>query len=352
MRVAIDQSPLTIHKGRGIGFYTQRLLESLSTPQRVRPFGSDPLEIINFTGKTTPKVDLIHYPGFTLFSKPPKKTLLPYIVTVHDLIPLDYPQHFPPGLRGRLIWYLQKKWLKQASSIITDSQASKKSIIKHTGIKDEQIKVIYLAPDKIFTTLNNQTRLKAIQNRYQLPDKFVLYVGDLNWNKNVLSLTKSCLDLGYPLVVVGKQTFNNDYDRSHPENQDLRTFQSQALTNPTKILRIGFVPTRDLVSIYNLATIYAQPSIAEGFGLPILEAFACGCPVITSKHTSTKEIAGKASLLINPNKDVELAKALSKLWSNSTLRTKLSKLGLKQAKLFTWAKTAQQTYAVYQKAFL
>jgi glycosyltransferase involved in cell wall biosynthesis len=338
MRVALDQSPLTIHKGRGIGYYTQRLTEALKT------------KIIKFTGTVIPKADLIHYPGFTLFTKPPKKTSLPFIVTVHDLIPLDYPQHFPPGLRGRLIWYLQKKWLKLAKTIITDSKASKKSIIKHTGIDARKINVIYLAADKVFTTLNNQTKLKAIQKRYQLPEKFVLYVGDLNWNKNILSLTKACLDLDYPLVVVGKQTFNNDYDRSHPENQDLRTFQSQAQTNPTKILRIGFVPTRDLVAIYNLATIYAQPSIAEGFGLPILEAFACGCPVITSKFTSTAEIAGSAALLIDPKKDIELNESLTKLWTKPALRRRLSTLGLKQAKLFTWAKTAQQTYEVFKKA--
>ena len=242
MRVALDLSPLTIHKGRGIGFYTKRLSEALSVlAKRKKDFSLTTFEA------SLPKADVIHYTGFTLFTKLPKKSPLPYIVTVHDLIPLDYPQQFPPGIRGKLIWYLQKKWLKLASSIITDSKASKKSIIKHTGIQAEKINVVYLAADKIFSTLNNQTKLKAIQKRYQLPDKFVLYVGDLNWNKNILALTKSCLELGFPLVVVGKQTFNNNYDRSHPENQDLRTFQSQAITNPDKILRIGFVPTRDFV---------------------------------------------------------------------------------------------------------
>jgi glycosyltransferase involved in cell wall biosynthesis len=345
MRIALDLKPLEVHKGRGIGFYTQRLSVALSVIAKQKKDFS----ILSSKEKIT-QADLIHYPGFTLFSKPIKKPSLPYIVTVHDLIPLDYPKQFPPGLKGRLTWYLQNKWLTQATAIITDSLASKKSIIKHTGLDDQKINVIYLAADKVFTTLNNQTKLKAIQKRYQLPDKFVLYVGDLNWNKNTQSLTNSCLKLKLPLVVVGKQAFNDDYDRSHPENQDLRTFQSLAISNPNHILRIGFVPTRDLVAIYNLATIYAQPSIAEGFGLPILEAFACGCPVITSKSTSTEEIAGSSALLINPNKDTELKKALVKLWTKPALRTKLSKLGLKQAKLFTWEKTAQQTYEVYQQA--
>jgi glycosyltransferase involved in cell wall biosynthesis len=345
MRVALDLNPLTVHKGRGIGFYTQRLSTALVALAKQKKDFS----LTTFKAKLPP-VDLIHLPGFTLFSKPTKAPSLPLVITVHDLIPLDYPKHFPLGLKGKLIWYLQKKWLRLAKAIITDSKASKKSIIKHTGIDAKKIHVIYLAADKIFTTLNSQTRLKAIQKRYQLPDKFVLYVGDLNWNKNIIALSNSCLKLNLPLVVIGKQTFKDNYDRSHPENQDLRTFQSMAKTNPNQIIRIGFVPTSDLVAIYNLATIYAQPSRAEGFGLPILEAFACGCPVITSKFTSTEEIAGQAALLINPNKDKELSSALKKLWNNPALRTKLSKLGLKQAKLFTWEKTAQQTYAVYQQA--
>ncbi len=347
MRVALDLNPLTIHKGRGIGFYTQRLEKSLSHLAKSKK----DFQLIPFKNKL-PSTDLVHLPGFSPFFlnfKMLKK--LPIIVTVHDLIPIKYPKHFPKGTRGNIKWQIQKRLLPKTAAILTDSEASKKDIIKMTKINAEKIKVIYLAPDKVFTTLNNQSRLKAIQKRYQLPDKFVLYVGDLNWNKNIIFLTKTCLKLNLPLVVVGKKALEDNYDKTHPENQDLRVFQSLALNHPNQILRLGFVPTKDLSYIYNLATIYAQPSIAEGFGLPILESFACGCPVITSKFTSTEEIAGSAALLINPKSPTDLPKALKKLMSSPALRQKLSLLGLKQVKLFSWEKTARLTYEIYQKVY-
>jgi len=118
---------------------------------------------------------------------------------------------------------------------------------------------------------------------------------------------------------------------------------------PKKIIRLGFIPTKDLVCLYNLATVYAQPSIAEGFGLPVLEAFASGCPVVTSNSTSLTEIAGKAALLIDPHKPLELETAIKKLFNQPTLRSKLSKLGLIQSNKFSWQKTAKNTLKVYAK---
>ena len=347
MRVALDLNPLAIHKGRGIGFYTQRLEKALT--KKDSPKGTVLFEIAKFTNKPPKTVDLIHYPGFTLFTKPKTTPSTPFVVTVHDLIPLEYPDHFPLGIKGKLTWTLQKRWLKKASAIITDSKTSKKSIHKHTGISNQKIHVIYLAADKEFTTLNDQIRLKEIQKRYQLPNKFILYVGDLNWNKNIPRLAQTCIDLKYPLVLVGNKALEKNYDKSHLENKDLTIFQSLATSNPDQILRLGFVPTKDLVAIYNLAAIYAQPSISEGFGLPILEAFSCGCPVITSKNTSTEEISGKAALLINPSSQEELSKALKSLWIKQALREKLSKLGLKQVQKFTWGKTKEKTLKVYEK---
>lgn len=340
MRIALDQTPLSIHKGRGIGYYTKQLSDALKKK----------VEIVGFTGKPPGNIDLIHYPGFTLFTKPSKIPQQPFVVTVHDLIPLEYPNQFPLGIKAKLLWQLQKIWLKKASLIITDSKVSQKSIHKYTGIELSKIQVIPLAASSKFTTLNNQSRLKTVQKKLKLPNKFVLYVGDLNWNKNMVALTKTCLELNYPQVIVGQQAINQDYDHSHPENQAQKRFQSLASSNPTKIIRLGFVSTSDLVSIYNLATIYAHPSIAEGFGLPILEAFSCGCPVITSKSTSTHEIAGKAALLINPLSQTELSQALKKLWTKPTLRNQLSKLGLIQAQQFTWPKVIKETINVYEKA--
>ena len=347
MRIALDLDSAKIHKGRGIGFYAQKLHQSLT--KRVRPLRTDPFEVVELTNKSSKKLDLIHYPGFTLFKFPQQIPNTPFVVTVHDLIPLDYPKHFPLGIKGKLAWYLQKKWLKKARAIITDSNASKESIQKHTNISNQKIHVIYLAADKEFTTLNDQIRLNNLKKQYNLPDKFVLYVGDFNWNKNIPLLTQTCIDLKYPLVIVGKKALSDDFDQGHSENHDLVKFQQLAKANSKTIIRLGYLPTHDLVTIYNLATVFAYPSKAEGFGLPILEAFSCGCPVITSKFTSTAEISGKAAILIDPTNLNELKKALKDIWTQPALREKLSKLGLNQVKKFTWDKTIKQTYDVYQK---
>jgi len=120
---------------------------------------------------------------------------------------------------------------------------------------------------------------------------------------------------------------------------------------PDKIIRLGFIPTEDLVGIYNLASFCVQPSFAEGFGLPVLEAMQSGCPVITSQATSLAEISGEAAWLINPYKQKELKRALVTLWQKSGIRRHLVSLGLRQAQRFSWEKTAQETLTVYQKAF-
>jgi glycosyltransferase involved in cell wall biosynthesis len=350
MKVAFNTSSLTsAHKTRGIGFYTQRLYRALENLSR-----SAKLQLIKFDQKIPSQADLVHYPAFTLFHPFPHIPLrsgMPIVFTVHDLIPLKFPRHFPLGLKGRLKWLRQKNRLKKAAAIITDSKASKKDIIKYVGIAEDKITVIHLAADPIFTVVNNQARLDQIKKQYHLPEKFVLYVGDLNWNKNILFLTKACFELNYPLVVIGKQAVSDNYDKHHPENKALVEFQKLAVDHPQKILRLGFIPTNDLVAIYNLAVCLAQPSHAEGFGLPALEAMACGCPVIASQATSLAEIAGSAALLINPNKKQQLTKALQSCWQSQTLRQKLIRVGLKQVQQFSWDKTAQETLKVYQYVF-
>ncbi|MFC1627002.1 glycosyltransferase family 4 protein [Patescibacteria group bacterium] len=349
MRVALNINSLKSgHKYRGLGFYTKRLL--LELEQLSKSTSKSPIQLIKFDNKPPKKADIVHYPAFTLFQ--PKKNISfknKIIFTVHDLIPLKFPKRFPLGIRAKLAWFIQKNNLKKASVLITDSKASKKDIIRFAKIQPDKIKVIYLAADKVFKPLKNKTWLASIKKRYQLPDKFIFYVGDLNYNKNIPLLAQTCLDLDFPLVVVGKRAVAQDFDEKHPETQDLVQFQALAKNNPQKIIRLGFVPTKDLVGLYNLATVYAHPSIAEGFGLPILEAMACGCPVITSRTSSLAEIAGQAALLVNPASRIEITKALKSLWQKPALRQKLSKLGLERNKKFSWQKTAQQTYEVYKK---
>jgi len=162
-------------------------------------------------------------------------------------------------------------------------------------------------------------------------------------------LSKACIQLKYPLVIVGKQSLATDYDKEHVENQDIVKFQKYAQKHHQHILRLGFVPTEDLAGIYNLAACHAQPSIAEGFGLPILEAMASGCPVITSEKTSLSEIAGKAALLVDPEEEKDLIESLKIFWEKPGARRCYISLGLDRAKRFSWEKTALETYRVYKR---
>jgi len=350
MIVGIDNTPLTSpHKVRGVGFYTKRLIKALGKiAKKDKAFSLK-------TGKAKDLisgVDLIHYPFFDpFFLTLPIIKKKPTVATVHDLVPLRFPNHFPLGIRGKLKWLLQRLSLKNAEAIITDSQTSKKDIVRFAGLKEDKVFVVYLAANKIFKPITDKQQLEKIRKKLKLPKKFVLYVGDLNFNKNVNLLAESCLGLKYPLVIVGKQAVDKSYDKSHPENQPLLNLQNLANKNPNKIIRLGFLETNLLVKVYNLATVYCQPSLAEGFGLPILEAMACGCPVVTSKKTSLSEIAGKAALLVNPSKPKELSQTLENCWTKQSVRMRLSKLGLKQAAKFSWEKTASQTLEVYKKVY-
>ncbi|NMB56466.1 glycosyltransferase family 4 protein [Candidatus Beckwithbacteria bacterium] len=354
MQIVFDlSSTQSGHKFRGIGFYTQRLYDNLKLLAK----NDKSFDLVGFTGKVgvimvSKNKNLYHFPAFSPFFFSFPLTLVNHaIITVHDLIPLQYPEKYPVGFKGKLRWQIQKYLLKYVKKIITDSQASKEAIISILGIKEDKIAVVYPAADKIFRKIEDEYLLNEIANKYHLPKFFLLYVGDLNWNKNVVRLAKIAIKNNLTLVVIGKQATNKNIDRSHPWNQELVKFQRLAYKNQNLIKCLGFVPTDDLVGIYNLATCFVYPSIAEGFGLPILEAMQCACPVITSDQSSTKEIAQDAALLINPLSNKKLEETILALVNDEHLRQQLAKQGLEQAKKFSWKKTAQQTLEVYKKVY-
>jgi glycosyltransferase involved in cell wall biosynthesis len=185
--------------------------------------------------------------------------------------------------------------------------------------------------------------LNNVRRKYSLPESFVLYVGDINYNKNILGLIKafSGLEGNASLVLVGKAFWEKDL----PETQAIIQL-IKSLKLEKKVLRLGFLPAQDLVAIYNLASVYCQPSFYEGFGLPVLEAMACGCPVVAAKNSSLSEICGQAAILVDPENINDMIKGLKKAFLE---KKSLKEKGLTQAKKFSWEKTARQTYEVYQK---
>lgn len=337
MRIAINISPLSSgHKFRGTGSYTRLLHENLPK------FDEDNTYL--FFKKSTElleNVNLIHYPFFDPFSfsfsiKHLNKTL----VTIHDLIPLVFPKHFPAGVKGKIVWNAQKFLLKHVKGIITDSNASKRDIVHLTGITEEKAHVAYLSADKNFK------RLTHLKFKFSLPEKFALYVGDITWNKNIPNLIKAIKMTNVPLVLAGKVWSEEKYNKNNPWNKD-RVIVESLIQNNKQFIRLGFVPNEDIIYLYNAATVFLMPSFYEGFGLPVLEAMQCGCPVITTDKGSLKEVADNAALIVNPNDIESITKAIEKVVNSTAMQKELSEKGLQKSKEFSLEKTIANTVSVY-----
>jgi glycosyltransferase involved in cell wall biosynthesis len=350
-RIALDISPtLDGNKVRGVGFYTKHLIDALQSEIVANPdYRHFTISLID-KPQSLNHYNLVHYPYFDPFrlTLPPQRSI-PTIVTVHDLTPIQFPQHYPKGIKGQIKWWQQKHRLSQVDFIITDSHYSKYSIHQLTSYPLDRIYPIYLAADSRYQP-RSSSQLKNIAQKYQLPSKFILYIGDIGWNKNIPSLVKSCLKLKYPLVIVGSSA--TKAVTSHPETQDILWLQAIARQYPQLVRLTGFVPDEDLPYFYNLATLYCQPSFAEGFGLPALEALQSGCPLIYADTTSLSEVVNHCGLRFNPNIPAQLVTALKRLWTTPKLRQKYTTLGLDRSHFFNWQFTARQTLAVYQLACL
>ena len=356
MKIAIDISPLKKdnflqHRVRGTGFYIENLKKSLLKYYTKNQY------IFYTRGEILPSdIDIVHVPYFEpFFLTLPSTKKYKTIITVHDLTPLVFPKYFPIGIKGKLKWEIQKNRLKNADRIITDSESSKKDIIKHVGIPEERITVVYLAAGEEFRDRGNesenlQIKPRDLKQKYNLPEKFVLYVGDVTWNKNLPRLLKAIKKTNIPLVMVGKALVQKDFDKTNPWNQDLMEVQ-QGVAQNKKIICLGFVSSEDLRILYNIATVFVMPSIYEGFGLPIVEAMTCGLPIITTKEGSLPEVAGNAALYVNAYDEESLSKGISKLFFDKELQKDLVRKGFDQVKKFSWRKTAEATMRTYEKTY-
>lgn len=342
IKVAVDTSALFgPSKFRGIGKYTSKLIEALKLESQV--------EVIEIRDNKVPAdVDIVHYPYFDFFFFTlPLRKKQKTIVTIHDCIPLVFPKYYPLGIKGKVKFFLQKLSLENASAILADSESSKNDIFRYLGVPIEKIKVIYLAADSIYKKMEDGRWNIEIRQKYDLPNDFILYVGDVNYNKNLPGLIRAfklIQNIQLSLVMVGKSF----------ENAKLKEVEALAglienlkLTKRVKIL--GFVPDEDLVRIYNLAKVLCMPSYYEGFALQILEAMSCGCPVVTSNISSMPEVAGEAAVLVDPNNVDEIASGIRKLIEEKEFRNKIINAGFKRASEFSWQKTAKETIKVYEK---
>lgn len=366
IHVAIDESPLVSgHAARGIGVHTKELIQGINDLENE----SVKLEVVDFISTDLSKYDLVHYPFFhPFFPTLPRNCPTKLIVTIHDLIQLIYPIQYSPGLKGKLRYLKQKQLIKKVDGIVTISETSKKDIIRFLNINPQKIKVINLAPKTIYKKLSmNPTFVSEIRKKHKLPSKFVLYVGDINYNKNIPNLISACKIIKIPLVIVGKQALEiesaagsmknlsgpRDWIRfligkPHPEIAHYSKLLSE-FENNTNIIRTGFAADEELVAIYNLAAVYCQPSLYEGFGFPVLEAMACETPAVVARTNALVEIAGDAALVADPEDPKDIGNKIKLVLSNRSLANDLIEKGKKRVKMFSWKKTAQETIDFYRQ---
>jgi len=289
-------------------------------------------------------VDIFHSP---FFAGIPRVGLPKMIVTIHDLSFLKFPEH--RGLKTSR-YFLRRTRLatKNSKKIIVPSKATKKDLETFLKINPRKIQVIYEGVDREFRFIRDRKTIRKKLSKYLPPaQEFILSVCTLEPRKNLARLVKafSLLPLEmqrkYRLVLIGAKGWNNPELFQVINNLNLKG----------KVILPGYVAQKDLPYFYNTATLFAYPSLYEGFGLPVLEAMACGAPVITSNVSSLPEVTGKAAILVNPLKEEEIAGSIRKLILSLRLQKLLRKKSLLQAKKFTWEKTASQTIKTYEQVF-
>jgi glycosyltransferase involved in cell wall biosynthesis len=281
--------------------------------------------------------DLVHGPVFI----GPVCAPCPVVVTIHDLSFIRFPEMFRPANRLYLT-VLTRLSARRARRLIAVSAHAAAETTRLLGIPSQRIDVIYHGVDPMFRPLPGEV-LASFRRRRGLPERFVLFVGTLEPRKNLVRLVDAFArvgDSGTALVLAGGKGWLYDELFARVE----------ALGLCERVIFPGFVMSEELPLWYNAATALAYPSVYEGFGLPVLEAQACGTPVLTSNVSSLPEAAGNAALMVDPYDVEALAAELSRLLADATLRQELRERGIGHAEQFSWSRTAQETACVYRRA--
>ena len=289
--------------------------------------------------------DVFFFPA--VYSFYPMLRRVPTVVTFHDAIAENHPGLIFPSRRSRLFWSA-KSWLamRQADRVMTVSQAAKAEIAAAFRCPPSRIHVVTEGPGEGFRPLDDPTAVRAVRERYRLPDRpLVLYVGGISPHKNLQGLLRARAKMRQPchVVLVG----DHQGDAFHGCYQELVTL-TRARGLEEEVTFTGFVPNDDLVALYNAATLLVLPSFDEGFGLPVVEAMACGLAVAASRRGSLPEVLGPAGLLFDPEDQGEMAATIARLLEDPRLRRELGAEGLRRARDFSWAAAARSAIRLFE----
>lgn len=363
--IAIDISPIYRSKA-GVGCYTKNLVGELSQIKNRGPYLLFNLEepmremasrrIFQFVSVIrrilweqllvplslwSKGVDILHSPAFVC---PIFKTCRT-VITIHDMAYLLYPDKFVNTYR-RYLKFRVPLSIKVADKIITDSVCSKRDIVRLFRISEKKIEVVYLGKSRDFQPITDKSSIDNFREKNNLKRDFILYVGTLEPRKNITGLINAYRlfkDMtpysNYALVIGG--------GKGWMYSDIFELIKKLSLMND--VIFLGYVQDKELPILYNAAKLFVYPSLYEGFGLPVLEAMACGIPVITSNTSSLPEIVADAGIMLDPLDINALAKAMHNVLMDDSLRHSLIEKGLKRAENFSWEKTAAMTMDVYRK---
>lgn len=365
MHIALDASRTTVAQRTGTEAYALHLLSALlalDSPHRWRLYFRDspPPELFspgpNRTLVTLPQrrlwthlglgpaltrdgVDGVFVPAHVL----PFRNRTPSVMTVHDLGYLYHPEAHTRLQR----WYLDQSTryaVRHARHLLADSQATRADLIRHYQADPARITVVYPALPGEFSPVRHPARRAPVLAKYDLTTRYFLYVGTIQPRKNLIRLIDAFATLpndGVLLALAGRPGWLSEPILQH--------IQARGLGN--RVRSLGYVPDEDLPALYSSALAFVFPSLYEGFGFPVLEAMACGAPVIASTAGSLPEVAGEAALLFDPTDSDTLAAHLHEITVNTPLRQTLMMRGFQQAHRFSWQIAAQQTLTVLEQAF-
>jgi len=287
------------------------------------------------------EADVAHVPYWA----PPLAPPVPTVVTIHDLIPLLL-REYRGGPLVRLYTALVSTTAHSAALVLTDSEASRRDIVAHLGLPEKRVRVVYLAADERYTPESS-----PLVGGSRRGVRYVLYLGGFDVRKNVATALSTYRWAGpaigeeCPLVIAGRLP-----ERDTSFAPDPRRLAREQEVDERFVRFVGFVDEADKPALYRGAVALIFPSRYEGFGLPVLEALACGTPVVGSDVSSIPEVVGSAGVLLPPDDAEGMAGALIQLATDDTCRAELSRRALAQAARFSWERTARETLAAYQDA--
>ncbi|MCB0153708.1 MAG: glycosyltransferase family 4 protein [Anaerolineae bacterium] len=299
------------------------------------------------------KLDLFHSPSLTA----PLRLPCPLVVTIHDMI-----WYFPHSLtnskkakggefgkRAIMNWYFRQipeAAIRRANMIVTVSHAAKATILEHMGVPAEQVIVTHEAAGAIYRQMQAQDRLLDLRKRLSLPECFILAIGSADPRKNIRTLVQAYGNLPPAL----RERYHLAIVWTHNRLAEELALQAEVLGFRHQLHFVERVSDEDLMLLYNAASLFVFPSLYEGFGLPPLEAMACGTPVIAADNSSIPEIVGDAAVLVGAKDEAGITAALADVLSDPAKQAQLSAQGLKQAARFSWAKCGRETLEAYHQA--